>query len=376
MYILFITRGYPSHKYGTNGIFEFDQAKALINVGCKIVYAAIDVRSIRRWRKWGIEQFEKDGVNIMAINIPCGRLPRSIVHKISEIGLKFLFKLIVQRFGKPDILHAHFADYGFIASKLKKETRIPLVITEHSSEIIKPTLDKNLYKTARETYCKANALVSVSPALSEKIKCNYNLSALYIPDIVDIDVFVYRQRIASNEFKFISVGNLILRKRMDLTIEAFHMVFADIPNVTLTIFGEGEQRGYLEKLIIKYDLWKRVFLMGFCPRTAIAEKLAASDCFVLASRAETFGVAYVEALATGVPVIATKCGSVDVFVHKRNGVLVPVDNLKILAQAMRYMYKNARNYDNKLIAEEIRNSFSPAKVAEQLISIYKSLLIQ
>ena len=46
MFILFISRGYPTDKYKMNGIFEFDQAKALAEAGHKVVFAAVDVRSI------------------------------------------------------------------------------------------------------------------------------------------------------------------------------------------------------------------------------------------------------------------------------------------------------------------------------------------
>ena len=72
MYIMIVARGYPSEKYKMNGIFEFDQAKALAQEGHKVVYAAVDVRSIRRWRKWGIEKKTIYGVELYAINIPGG----------------------------------------------------------------------------------------------------------------------------------------------------------------------------------------------------------------------------------------------------------------------------------------------------------------
>ena len=52
MKVLIVARGYPTEKYKMNGIFEFDQAKALVQAGHKVIYAAVDVRSIRRWRKW------------------------------------------------------------------------------------------------------------------------------------------------------------------------------------------------------------------------------------------------------------------------------------------------------------------------------------
>ena len=56
MKILFVSRGYPTTKYALNGIFEFDQAKALAARGHEVIFAAVDLRSIRRWRRWGKER--------------------------------------------------------------------------------------------------------------------------------------------------------------------------------------------------------------------------------------------------------------------------------------------------------------------------------
>ena len=71
MRIYIISRGYPSEKYVKNGIFEFDQAKALASIGHEVVFLALDLRSFRRKRKFGRESFQKRGVNIEAVNIPC-----------------------------------------------------------------------------------------------------------------------------------------------------------------------------------------------------------------------------------------------------------------------------------------------------------------
>ena len=73
MTVFIIANGYPTEKYRGVGIFELDQAKALAAKGHQIVYLAVDLRSIRRWRKWGFESLVKDNVEIRAINIPLGR---------------------------------------------------------------------------------------------------------------------------------------------------------------------------------------------------------------------------------------------------------------------------------------------------------------
>ena len=133
MRVLIVARGYPTKKYKMNGIFEFDQAKALVEAGIDVVYAAVDVRSIRRWRKWGYESFVKEGVQIESINVPCGRIPKNILNKISEFSLNRLYKRIVSKHGKPDIIHSHFIGMGYITAKLFNNSGIPLVHTEHYS---------------------------------------------------------------------------------------------------------------------------------------------------------------------------------------------------------------------------------------------------
>ena len=94
----------------------------------------------------------------------------------------------------------------------------------------------------------------------------------------------------------------------------------------LIIFGDGPESGALRALCAELGLYSRVSFRGHCPREELAEAYAAADCFVLASRSETFGVAYIEAMAAGLPVIATRCGGPEDFVTEENGILIPVDD--------------------------------------------------
>ena len=377
MYILVVARGYPSEKYKMNGIFEFDQAKALAKAGHKVIYAAIDVRSIRRWRKWGIEKRIKDGIQIYAINIPVGRIPKTIRQEISFAAFNTLYSKILREQGRPDIMHAHFAGVGYTASRIKEKAGIAFVMTEHLSSMMKPAIDKWLFDTASKAYESADALIAVSPELKDVIKKRFNKDALYIPNIVDTDLFKWipsQKHTDDPTFKFISIGGLIYRKRMDLIIEAFAKAFGKNKDVTLTIFGEGPERPNLENLIRKYQLNDRVELMGLQSRKTLAEYLKTSDCFVLPSQAETFGVVYIEALASGVPVIATKCGGPESFVNDRNGLIIPVDDVDALADAMKYMYDNSDKYNKEAISQETREQFSPESIAGKLTEVYKQLI--
>lgn len=374
MYVLFITMGYPTAKYVGNGIFEFDQAKALYKLGCKVIYAFVDVRSIRRWRKWGFERKSIAGIEIYGINIPLGRVLKELLDKASIWGLKHIYKKILKEQGKPDILHAHFTDLGYIASTLKDKINIPLITTEHSSMINKPNIEKNLYRKASIAYYSADVLIAVSPTLANRIEENFDIKPIYIPNIFDTDIFSYSALSRHDKFNFISTGNLIYTKRMDLIIEAFNREFSDNKDVTLTIFGEGPERSKLHQMINKYNLKDRVILKGMCCRNEIAEQLSISDCFVLASQTETFGVAYIEALASGVPVIATKCGGPEEFVNENNGIMISIDDIDGLTNAMRYMHKNSNNYNKKEISKVAKTLFSPQTVGNRLLELYKNIL--
>lgn len=374
MYTLFVARGYPTEKYKTYGIFEFDQAKALAKAGVKVVYAAVDYRSIRRWRQWGIRKIKKDGVDIYSINIPIGNIPKHILRKLSIKGLKRLYKTIEKDQGKPDLIHAHFINEAYSASFLKEDLNIPLVVTEHSSKINTSSIEEKLLHDAKRAYKSADRVIAVSTALVKKIDENFNIKATYIANIVDLDIFKYKEKKQEDGFLFVSTGNLIPLKRMDLLIESFYEAFKDKEDIFLKIFGQGVEKDRLQSLINKYKLEEKVELMGLCSREDIAATLNKADCFALASQSETFGVAYTEALAMGVPVISTRCGGPEGFINQQNGLIIDVDDKAQLIDAMEYMYNNIGQYKREEISQEIKAKFSSQVVAKEIIDIYKSVL--
>ena len=116
-------------------------------------------------------------------------------------------------------------------------------------------------------------------------------------------------------------------------IEAFHQ--ANFNNdVYLYIIGEGHLHPNLQKMINTFGLNEQIKLLGMMNRNEIGQIMQKSDAFVLASRVETFGVVYIEAMLAGLPVIATACGGPEEFVDEDNGILIPVDNVELLAKAM------------------------------------------
>ena len=176
------------------------------------------------------------------------------------------------------------------------------------------------------------------------------------------------------EFSFLSCGNLRKIKRMDVLIKAFAKAFAECPKVHLTICGQGEEEGALRKLIHDLGMEERIQMLGLRPREEIAQRLSDSDCFVLASVSETFGVSYLEALSCGVPVIATRCGGPECFVNDHNGMMVEPDDVDALSSAMLTMYCNDGSYNRAAIAAQSRENYSSQAVASRLMQEYQQLI--
>lgn len=375
MKILIIARGYPTKNFVMNGIFEFDQAKALARAGHEVIYAAIDMRSIRRWRKWGYESFVKDEVYIEAINVPCGRIPRNLLIKMSELSFKYLYKRLLKRYGQPDIVHAHFLYGGYITIRVLGKSEIPLVLTEHSAIVNKEVIPNSTLRYGMRTYPHFDRIIAVSKSLSRVLWKNFGAHSIVVPNIVDTDNFEFESVSKKTKYyDFISTGRLTDNKGMDILINAFTGTFYSENTVRLFIYGDGPERKNLKTLIADNKMNERIFLMGKVDRSVIAEKMKTSQCFVLASYEETFGLAYIEALAMGLPVIATKCGGPEDFVNESNGILISTNSITELSKALTEIRENHLNYDPRKISREIKQTFSGEIIAERLNDIYHEIL--
>jgi len=132
---------------------------------------------------------------------------------------------------------------------------------------------------------------------------------------------------------WISVGRLTRQKAYGDLVEAFSLLESRNASAHLVIAGEGEDRGALEKKISDRKLGERVLLLG--TRRDVPDLLAASDFFVLSSRWEGGPLVVLEAMAAGLPVVATRVGDVERMVdHGETGLIVNTGSVRALAGAM------------------------------------------
>ena len=161
---------------------------------------------------------------------------------------------------------------------------------------------------------------------------------------------------------------------MDLLLEATAKLSARGEKISLTVIGDGPEEDALRTLAGQLELTGAVRFVGRLTRPEMAELYKDHDAFVLASRAETFGVVYVEAMAAGLPVIATRCGGPEDFVDASNGILAAPGDADALADAMAQMIRTRSGYDTAAISAAAGERFSPGVIADKLTQVYADVL--
>ena len=373
MKVVVLSSGIPSKKYPLNGIFAFDQAKALSQAGIEVLFISIDLRSFRKFRRWGYSCGEREGVRWLNCSIPIGPFP-PILRMVEKRLITYLFRKAFVRGDMPDIIHAHFGDMGIVANVLKEKYGIPYVVTEHSSTMNKEVLPYNLITRMKKSYSNAVAVLAVSSLLSKSIKEKTGCNSIVVPNIIDTTVFKLKENSSNKGLRLVTTALLSKRKRVNLVLEAINELKSEFKDIHIDIIGDGAEFEALKKYAEDHFDESLYKFWGLLSREDAGMVYEKADCFVLPSSLETFGVVYVEAMSAGLPVIATRCGGPEDFVDNQNGILIEVDNYQQLKDAIVYMYHNHQNYKPKDIRNSVELKFSPSTISNQIISVYKEVL--
>ena len=303
-----------------------------------------------------------------------GLLGRRIREKVEARLLNRVFKKAQRLYGTPDILYSHYLFISFRSLFLKNHYNIPLVAVEHWSDVNHTTLSKTVRRLGDNTYPQIDALVAVADSLRKAIATHFGIQATVVHNLFGQEFHYKEVERNWDKVRFVSTGSLIQRKGFDLLIKALHQADFDSKTWELTIIGEGEKRKELESLISQYNLQQQIHLVGQKNKDAIAATFLQNDIFILPSRNENFSVAVLEALACGLPVIASICGGIRECIDERNGVLFPVDDQDSLCKALKHIYNNFGNYSRKQIADDCQQRFGSKTIAKQLTQVFESVI--
>lgn len=385
-HVLIIPSWYPVAENKIIGSFFKEQGEALSEIGVKVGVIYPEVRPISAVKVslisknyFQVRIYEEQSLKVVRMHgwnkFP--KFPKQEGRYWIKQALK-LFDVYVKNFGRPDIIHAHSALWGgYAACLISEKYDIPYVLTEHSSAFVLKNIDQWKISYAAEAFGKAQKVFAVSKFFADSLKYYTDREIKVIPNMVDTDLFkpVEKERQAGpKSFQFCSVAGLNKNKGMDKVIRAFSRAFGGNPDIKLNIGGGGPEIENLKELIKELKLENTVTLKGALQREEVRALMQESQCFVLASEYETFGVVIIEALACGIPVISTRCGGPEEVVTEEVGILTEKNNIEALGQAMEKIYNNYEGYNNRNIANYIINNYGRAIIANNIEKEYTEIL--
>ncbi|MCM1174310.1 MAG: glycosyltransferase [Blautia sp.] len=200
-------------------------------------------------------------------------------------------------------------------------------------------------------------------------------TAVILPN--SLNPLFLRERFAGErEKRIVSVGRLDANKNHEMMIRAFAALSDGYPSYTLTIYGEGELREFLQDLIVSFRLEDRIFLPGVIPD--VADKIEKAAMFLLVSYSEGISNALIEAMALGLTVIATDVpsgGTQELIRHGENGWIVPAGDEKALEEAMDKLLSD-RALAEKLGSEacKIQERLAPARVNKKWQEYFEQII--
>ncbi len=278
---------------------------------------------------------------------------------------------------KIDIIHAHWwIPMGISAWLTSKLTGKRLIITSHGTDIVLLEKGGYLVKIAQKIYDHASRITAVSGYLKQRLTemtgiMESKVSVFPMP--FNVGKFKAENEYSREKGFILSVGRLNYRKGCDYLIKACKILQDDGYRFRLDIIGEGPRRKHLQELIESLGLNNNVRLIGSMPHNKVIEYYHRAELFVLPAIKEGFGLVFVEAIVSGLPVIGAHSGGIpDIIKDNKTGILVPPEDEEQLAQAIKRLLDNPQwaQEIQKAGMEYVWSNFSPEAIAAKLDKLY------
>jgi glycosyltransferase involved in cell wall biosynthesis len=374
---------YVTPTYPFAGIFEKHQIEAMAKVGNKIGVISVGAIPFRfECIFYPYQNFEKDNNLTIYRNYKRSLIPPRFMS--FKMMYKFLLNLFFIEFDKyinknglPEIIHAHnFLYSGLIAKDIYDKYNIPYIITEHSSFLalnpVFPDCELLIKKAAKDAY----TVTAVSSHFKSILNKKFGFKCRLLPNLIDESFVVQENTTYRNKeiFNFLSVGNLIELKNHELLLRAFAKNFRG-KKCNLKIGGIGHLKNRLINLSKSLLISDQVEFLGFLNRSEVRNHMTDSSCFVLTSNFETFGVVLIESLSCGTPVISTRCGGPIDIVDETNGILVPINDVDELSNAMLRVFYGDVKFDSEMLKENVILKFGRMAFLERVSEYYNLKIV-
>lgn len=368
MKILMIPSWYGTKTAPLLGSFYKEQAEELAARGHDVAVLYAEVGGSLRPSDNGMTHEVVGGVNTYVWVRPnlTPRFERGRCWQRTRM-LEKMYRKLEREWGRPDVVNLRSSLQGYEAVALCRRHNLPLFFMEHSSFVVTEGADSPALARLRAVMGAAQVNACVGSVLMRVMK-PIDENTRLIPDFVDERRFAIGEKSDKDApFTFAAMGQLRPIKGHDTLIRAFARLreLSDRP-VRLRIAGTGGLREYLQGIIDSEGVADTCKLVGAIPRDEVKNFMNDCDCFICSSRTEMLSCVLHECAACGRPAIGTMCGGPQDIITDKSGVLVPVDDVEAMAQAMLAMLDKAATYDREAIRASIIERFGRDTVCDAL----------
>ncbi len=280
---------------------------------------------------------------------------------------------------RPQFVHAHdLYPSGTAAARLVAGTGVPLVVTVHGSDLYTNLVRPAWRSELRRTVASAAAVVCVGESLARDVVAEAGAdpsSTFVIPDAYDDSMFHHVARPPRDGRRtLLAIGRLVEVKGIDVLITALATLVAGGEDLDAVIVGTGPREGALREQAVALRVADRVRFAGRLSQEELASAMSDADLFVCSSRSEGFGVALVEAMATGLPVVATRSGGPEDIVREGQGVLVAPNDAEALADGIAAALREPPAQGTEAISGDVRERYGREGVGRRLADLYRTVV--
>lgn len=379
--ILFVTNDYLPMIGGVSNHIDF-LARALASKECEVLILHFC------YSNFGLPLEKKGGVKVERIVLSNDLIGKqSLYAKISRyirtvyIGRKQLKKTI--KIFRPDVIHWHDFYHSSLATKYLA-TECTLICTNHASQFLEQYAKSIFFhKYLSWLVNHADGIIGPSEELALKSRISFK-PCRFIPNGVDENKFSptrkYRAEIetvfklSANDFLILAPRRLDPKNGLEILIRGMPAVISAIPNAHLIIAGGGEKtlREKYQSLIVSLGISTHVTITGEIDHKKIRKIISSADLVVIPSFFEAVSLAALEALAAGIPVVASNVGGLPYVVNEKNGILVPSGDVEKLSEAIIDILRSPKTLKTKSLAarRSILERFTWGHVAEETLQFY------
>ncbi len=364
---------YPT--YGGSGVVATELGMALAARGWRVHFITYALPS-------RLDRF-RENIRYHEVEIPSYPLMEHQLYTLALAG-----KIIdVARYEQLELLHVHYAIPHAVSGYLAKQVlardgiRLRVVTTLHGTDITLVGLDPGFHPLVRFSIEESDAITCVSHYLRDRTQQLFTdqASIEVIPNFVDTAVYdrsryqsaALRQQLAPGaELLLMHISNFRAVKRVTDTIRILAAVREHGIGAQLVLIGDGPERTEAEHLCRTLGLCEAVHFIGKV--LATAELLSAADIFLLPSQNESFGLAALEAMSCGVPVVASNVGGIpEVVSHGENGYLAEPGDVDRMARYCIELASNRKKWHR--FSQAARSAAVERFSIERIIPRYEEL---